>query len=70
MRRALNTYTAFSVMCFVVWAVILTIYATLALPSRDSIYLIFGGWVLGWLTATIARYVYPSPERQGGSPMR
>jgi hypothetical protein len=29
--------------------------------------LTFAGWVLGWTSATIARYVYPPPKRRGPS---
>jgi len=28
-----------------------------------SIYVVFGGFVIGWLSATIARYVYPPPKK-------
>jgi hypothetical protein len=24
--------------------------------------LVFGGWVIGWTSATIARYIYPPPK--------
>jgi hypothetical protein len=27
---------------------------------------VFGGWVIGWLSATIARIVYPPPKRHAG----
>jgi hypothetical protein len=29
--------------------------------------LTFAGWVLGWTSATIARYVYPPPKSRGPS---
>jgi hypothetical protein len=28
-----------------------------------TILLVFGGWVIGWASATIARAVYPPPAR-------
>ena len=31
--------------------------------TGHTIVLVFGGWALGWLSATIARYVYPPPAR-------
>lgn len=67
MGRRLNTYAAFSVGCFLVWAAILAIYATHTLTSSAPIGLIFAGWVLGWLSATIARSIYPPPTRQRAS---
>jgi hypothetical protein len=63
MRLSLNTYTTYSVGCAVVWAVILAVVASEA--SKDvahSLLLVFLGWVIGWLSATIARAVYPRPK--------
>jgi hypothetical protein len=63
MRLRLNTYTAYSIGCAVVWALILAIAA--AAGKKDTFHTLlvtFAGWVLGWTSATIARYVYPSPR--------
>jgi len=30
---------------------------------RRNIYLVFLGFVIGWLSATIARFVYPPPKK-------
>jgi hypothetical protein len=69
MRRSLRTYTAYSVGCGVVWAVLL-IAGTLAGNGSAShtVLYVFLGWVLGRLSATIARVVYPPPKkwRQSG----
>jgi hypothetical protein len=62
MNTRMKTYTAYSIGCAVVWAVILTVIATVA--SKDTnhtIYVMAGGWAIGWLSATIARSVYPRP---------
>lgn len=61
-RLRLNTYTAYSVGCGVVWAVILAVVSAEA--SKDTMHtftVVFFGWVIGWLSATIARAVYPPP---------
>ena len=66
MRRHLHTYTAYSIGCAIVWAIILA--ATSAETNnaaRRTMMLVFGGWVIGWLSATIARAVYPPPKRHG-----
>jgi hypothetical protein len=62
-RKNLRTYTAYSVGCAVVWAVILAVvWAEAGEIKRHTIALVFGGWVIGWLSATIARVVYPPPK--------
>lgn len=59
----MKTYTAYSIGCAVVWAVILTVTATVASKdTKHTIYLVAGGWAIGWLSATIARSVYPPPR--------
>jgi hypothetical protein len=65
MKRSLHTYTEYSIGCAVVWAVILGLVA--ATGSKDklqTISLVFLGWAIGWLSATIARAVYPPPKRR------
>ena len=64
MRSRLNTYTAYSIGCAIVWAVILALVATAGTKhTAHKVLLVFAGWVLGWTSATIARYVYPPPKR-------
>lgn len=60
MRRRLNTYTAYSVGCGAVWAVILA--STRNKDNANNIRFGFLGWASGWTSATIARYVYPPPR--------
>jgi threonine/homoserine/homoserine lactone efflux protein len=62
MRRR-GSYTAYSVGCAIVWAVILAAVSALADSETTHTYvLVFGGWWIGWLSATIARAVYPPPK--------
>lgn len=57
-----KTYTAYSISCALVWAVILTLVAV-KYPDRLHTYLLVGyGWLIGWISATIARSVYPPPK--------
>lgn len=62
MRVPPKSYTAYSVGCGVVWAVIMGVLAA----GRDKeglrrVLPVFGGWWMGWTSATIARWVYPPP---------
>jgi len=59
-----KTYTAYSIGCAVVWAVILTLVAATN-PNRLHTFVLIGaGWLIGWISATIARSVYPPPNRK------
>ena len=64
MRAQTGTYTVYSIAVGIVWAVILLLTSVLASPSKfHTILVVFGGFVIGWLSATIARYVYPPPKK-------
>jgi hypothetical protein len=59
-RKRRESYTAYSIGCAVVWAAILGVLA--ARGEREKlrkVFAVFGGWWMGWTSATIARYVYP-----------
>jgi hypothetical protein len=58
-----RSYAAYSVGVVVVWAVILVVIATTRPGSISTFLLLFGGWAIGWVSGTIARYVYPPPQR-------
>jgi len=59
-----RTYTAYSIGVGIVWAVILVVTSVTASAARwHTILVVFGGFVIGWLSATIARYVYPPPKK-------
>jgi hypothetical protein len=46
-----------------VWAVILAVVSIeVGDATRHTFLLVFGGWVIGWLSATIARSIYPPPK--------
>jgi hypothetical protein len=61
----LHSYTVYTVGCGVVWAVILLVVGTTAAAdTRKTVFTVFGGWVIGWVSATIARSVYPPPGRK------
>ncbi len=70
MRRHTNTYAGYSIACAVVWAAILAV-ASFAADSatRHKLVMVCGGWAIGWLSATIARSVYPPPKRHSSQPM-
>ncbi len=60
----LRTYKNYSIACAVVWAVIL-VFVALNYPTKlHTFSLVGGGWWIGWLSATIARSVYPGPRHQ------
>jgi hypothetical protein len=60
--RLRKTYTGYSIGCAVVWGVILILVAVMY-PDRLHTYLLVGsGWLIGWISATIARSVYPPPK--------
>lgn len=66
MNNRLNTYTAYSIACWIVWALLFAIgLATGRSREGYPVVLVFAGWVIGWLSATIARAVYPPPRRRG-----
>jgi hypothetical protein len=61
----MRSYTAYSIAVGIVWAVLLLLLVSLlASPAkRNTFFVIFGGFAIGWLSATIARYVYPPPKK-------
>jgi hypothetical protein len=62
-KLSLKNYTAYSIGCAVVWAVILAAVASKASKeTTQTFFLLFLGWGIGWLSATIAMVVYPPPK--------
>jgi hypothetical protein len=52
----------------VAWVIVLTLVFTLRGPTVGQIYLlVFAGYCIGWVTTTIARFVYPPPKRWGAT---
>jgi hypothetical protein len=63
--RRFNSYKAYSIGCFIVWGVLLVIFSLTATSHTFHDVLIgFGGWALGWTSASIARLVYPPPKQR------
>jgi hypothetical protein len=53
-----------------VWAVILGVVAARDKEKFRTILPVFGGWWMGWTSATIARDVYPPPKAAPRSDVR
>ena len=67
--RRFNSYRAYSIARFIVWAVILAVVAILGTDDRRQVFvLLFLGETIGWLGATIARSVYPPPGARPAPP--
>ena len=63
-----RSYTTYSIAVGVVWAVLLVVTSLVASPSRrHDVVVVFAGFVIGWLSATIARVVYPPPRKYRGT---
>jgi hypothetical protein len=63
MKRRVHTYKGYSIGCAIVWAVILLATARRKnQPDARTLRLVCAGWWIGWLSATIARSVYPGPK--------
>ena len=59
-----RNYWKYSLGCFLVWAVRLALVAAKGNShTTHRNLLVFGGWVIAWVSATIARFVYPPPKR-------
>jgi hypothetical protein len=67
MKQRLNTYKAYSRGCAIVWAaLLLAVAARRDHTTLQNVGLVCAGWWIGWLSATIARSVYPPPKRWRG----
>jgi hypothetical protein len=59
-----RTYWAYSIGLAIVWVIVLTL--TLMIKGAEGLLpllLVFLGFCLGWVSTTIARYLYPPPAR-------
>jgi xanthine/uracil permease len=62
-----RNYWIYSTGLAIAWAVVLLL--ALMIRGREGaqpILLVFFGFVIGWVSTTIARYVYPPPQRWVG----
>jgi hypothetical protein len=63
--RLRGTYTGYAIGCAAVWALIwLIALRTAKKETLDKLRITFPAWVMGWTSATIARYVYPPPRKK------
>jgi hypothetical protein len=63
--RLRDTYTGYAIGCAVVWALIWLSAPRLAKKETlDKLKIVFPAWLMGWTSATIARYVYPPPKKK------
>ncbi len=71
MRQRFRTYKAYSIGTGIVWGVVLVV-AWLIDPSStlDTFWLVSLGFFLGWLSATIARVMFPPPKTYWSRPAR
>lgn len=61
-----RNFWIYSVGLAIVWAVVLILALMIRGSERSQpILLVFGGFCIGWVSTTIARYVYPPPKRWG-----
>ena len=65
MKLRPRSYTTYSLGCAVAWAVLLAVVAARK-GKRDmrNVLLVFYGWVIAWVSNTIARAVYPPPGQR------
>lgn len=63
MRLARN-YWVYSAALAVAWAVVFAVRAAIGdQATMDAVAKVFAGFAIGWVSATIARYVYPPPAK-------
>ena len=58
-----RNYWTYSAGLAIVWAIILLILAIRGGERMQTFLLVFGGYCIGWVSKTIARYIYPPPKR-------
>lgn len=64
MHASTRSYAAYGIASALAWLVVLAVTARTADEGkRRAVRLTCAGWWLGWLSATIARQVYPPPRR-------
>jgi hypothetical protein len=57
------SFVGYGIACVIAWAVIWVLVGTLASPATvHTLSWVSLGWVIGWISAAIARVVYPAPR--------
>jgi hypothetical protein len=64
MKLIQKNYVGYSVACAVAWAIVLGVIAgTRSWAQTHTLLLVALGWWICWISATIARLVYPPPMK-------
>ncbi len=64
MKLIQKNYVGYSIASAVAWAIVLSVIAgTASGTTTHALLLVALGWWIGWISATLARIVYPSPRR-------
>jgi hypothetical protein len=63
MHRRFRNYWVYSIGVGVVLLIVLVIVATVESYDLHTFLLLFAGFAIGWVSGTIARYVYPPPRK-------
>ena len=59
-----RNYWIYSAGLVIAWAVVLILMRTIrGSEGAQTTLLVFSGFCIGWVSTTIARYVYPPPKR-------
>ena len=63
--KRLHAYKSYTVGCAIAWAIVWIVVGTRSSHgTQEHVLFFFLGWLLGWTSATIARAVYPPPQRR------
>ena len=63
-----RNYWIYSTGLAIAWVVVFILVRTIrGSDGVQSTLLVFLGFVIGWVSTTIARYVYPPPKRWGAT---
>lgn len=60
-----RNYWIYSTGLAIVWGVLLLALAVGNTQRAQTVLLVFFGFCIGWVSTTIARYVYPPPKHWG-----
>ena len=59
-----RNYWIYSIGLAIAWAIVLLLVQTVGSTEKvQTTLLVFFGFCIGWVSTTIARYVYPPPKR-------
>ncbi len=67
MRRfRFRSYWVYSIGLAIAWTIVLALaFLISGWVDVEHLLLIFSGFCIGWVSTTIARYIYPPPQRWG-----